>query len=68
MALLLSLSAHCDSQNQLLTKTTCLWSRRRRVYSREVMRVRETTRAGGWREDETKGVDVKKKKKEYRRE
>ena len=30
MALLLSLSAHCDSQNQLLTRTTSFQSRRRR--------------------------------------
>ena len=58
MALLLSLSAHCDSQNQLLTKTTSLWSRRRRECSREVMRAREI-RAEGWMEDESWGVDVK---------
>lgn len=37
MALLLSLSAHCDSQNQLLTKTTSLWRGRRRKCSGEVM-------------------------------
>lgn len=58
MALLLSLSAHCDSQNQLLTKTTRLWSRRRRECSGEVMRAREI-RAEGRREDESRGGDVK---------
>lgn len=45
MALLLSLSAHCDSQNQLLNKTTSLWRRKRRHYSGEVMRAGQ--RGGG---------------------
>lgn len=38
MALLLSLSAHCDSQNQLLTKTTSPWKRRK--CSQEVRKIR----------------------------
>lgn len=55
MALLLSLSAHCDSQNQLLNKTTSLWRRRRRQYSGEVIRAREI-RAEGWREETSRAT------------
>lgn len=64
MALLLSLSAHCDSQNQLLTRTTSLGRRRRRRRRKcctEVMRAGEI-RAEGWREDESMSVDVKERR------
>lgn len=60
MALLLSLSAHCDSQNQLLSRTTSLWRRRKRKCSGEVVRAREI-RAEDWRKDESRGADVKYK-------
>lgn len=53
MALLLSLSADCDSQDQLLSKTTS--PRKRRKCSQEVMAAGERSgqsyveRKGGWR-------------------
>lgn len=49
MALLLSLSAHCDSQSQLLTKTTS-YQRRIKVHQGGVEN----------KEDQGKGVEEKK--------
>lgn len=53
MALLLSLSARCDSQNQLLTKTTSLLRKGRRKCNREDVGAR-----GIRAEEENRGVDV----------